>query len=305
MRQKVVIITGLTASGKSGLALDIARRYNGEIISCDSVQVYIGLDIGSAKEPEKNRKEIKHHLIDIIEPDKNFNVGDFVEQAKNALISCIERGKLPIFCGGTGLYLKALMEGYSLGSKSNDEFRKHYQTLAEKNGKKAVWDELFKRDKALAEKVHFNNLNRVIRYLEMATFGMPERVESILKNFDVLCVGINEEKEKIYPIINKRVDAMLLSGLESEVRGLIKKGLNSKNQSMNSIGYKEMYDYIMGEIDYITCVDLIKQHTRNYAKRQLTFMKTMKNIKLLNLNDAKKEIEKFLETNGGHNDIKG
>lgn len=295
MKQKIVIITGLTASGKSGLAMEIAKKYNGEIISCDSVQVYIGLDIGSAKESLENRGIIRHHLIDILEPSESFNVGEFVERASDALKDCLSRGRLPIFCGGTGLYLKALIEGYSLGSKAESTFREYWQDIAKKQGKKAVWDALYNKDKELAEKVHFNNLNRVIRYLEMATFGMPEKAPSILKDFDVLCVGINLEKEKIYPLINDRVDDMIKSGLEGEVRSLMAKNLTPENSSMNTIGYREMFSYLSGEIGYEECIELIKQHTRNYAKRQLTFMKTIKDIKIVNLNEAKNLIENFLD----------
>lgn len=294
MKQKIVIITGLTASGKSGLAMEIAKNYNGEIISCDSVQVYIGLDIGSAKESLENRRLIRHHLIDILEPSETFNVGEFIERASNALKDCLSRGRLPIFCGGTGLYLKALIEGYSLGSKADPSFREYWQEIAQKQGKKAVWDALYNKDKELAEKVHFNNLNRVIRYLEMTTFGKPDISPSILNDFDVLCVGINLEKDKIYPVINDRVDDMIKSGLENEVKSLMAKNLTLKNSSMNTIGYREMFSYLNGEIGYEECIELIKQHTRNYAKRQLAFMKTIKDIKIVNLHEAKELIENFL-----------
>ncbi len=292
---KVVIITGLTASGKSGLAMEIATKYNGEIISCDSVQVYRGLDIGSAKESAENRSKIKHHLIDIVDPDTNYNVGMFLLDTQNAINDCLSRGKLPILCGGTMMYIKALLEGYTLGEKSNEDFRKKWQEYAQKCGKLAVWEELNKLDNNLASKVHFNNLNRVIRYLEFATFGEPQRTESILKDYQICAVGINEEKFSLYPKINARVDQMIEMGLQKEVQTLIDKGYNLSNNALNTIGYKEMYDYLTNKTDLLTCIDLIKQHTRNYAKRQLTFMKTMSQLNIVDKVEAKNIIEKFLK----------
>lgn len=292
---KVVIITGLTASGKSGLAMEIATKYNGEIISCDSVQVYRGLDIGSAKESAENRAKIKHHLIDIVDPDTNYNVGMFLLDTQNAINDCIKRKKLPILCGGTMMYIKALLEGYTLGEKSHDEFRKKWQDYAQKCGKLAVWQELDKLDNNLASKVHFNNLNRVVRYLEFATFGKPEKAQSILKDYQVCAVGINEEKLSLYPKINARVDQMIDMGLQKEVQTLIDKGLNTNNNALNTIGYKEMFDFLTNKTDLTTCIDLIKQHTRNYAKRQLTFMKTMDQLNIVDKLEAKNIIEKFLK----------
>lgn len=292
---KIVIITGLTASGKSGLAMELAQKYNGEIISCDSVQVYRGLDIGSAKESAENRAKIKHHLIDIVDPDTNYNVGMFLDDAQNAIVDCLNRKKLPILCGGTMMYIKALLEGYTLGEKSNEEFRAKWQEYAQKCGKLAVWQELNKLDSKLASKVHFNNLNRVIRYLEFATFGVPEKTVSILKDYQVCAVGINEDKASIYPKINARVDEMIDMGLQAEVKTLIDKGYNLNHNALNTIGYKEMYDFLVGKTDLTTCIDLIKQHTRNYAKRQLTFMKTMHNLNILDKAEAKNLVEEFLK----------
>lgn len=292
---KIVIITGLTASGKSGLAMELAQKYNGEIISCDSVQVYRGLDIGSAKESAENRAKIRHHLIDIVDPDTNYNVGMFLDDAQNAIVDCLNRKKLPILCGGTMMYIKALLEGYTLGEKSNEEFRAKWQEYAQRCGKLAVWQELNKLDSKLASKVHFNNLNRVIRYLEFATFGVPEKTVSILKDYQVCAVGINEDKASIYPKINARVDQMIDMGLQAEVKTLIDKGYNLNHNALNTIGYKEMYDFLVGKTDLTTCIDLIKQHTRNYAKRQLTFMKTMHNLNILDIAEAKNLVEEFLK----------
>lgn len=294
--EKVIIITGLTASGKSGLALKLAQKFNGEIISCDSVQVYKGLDIGSAKESVENRQKIKHYLIDIVEPTVNYNVAMFVLDAQKAIDECIKKGKIPFIVGGTMMYIKALMEGYTLGGEANIEFRNKWQQYAQNFGKIAVWEELNKLNPQLAQKVHYNNLNRVIRYLELAIFGEPQKTKSILQGFDVLAVGIDENKQSIYEKINNRVDKMIDSGLEQEVNNLIKAGLTLDNNSINTIGYREMFEYLTGKTDYTTCVELIKQHTRNYAKRQLTFMKTIQNLNIVSISQAEALITDFLST---------
>lgn len=294
--RKIVIITGLTASGKSGLAIDIARKHNGEIISADSVQIYRGLNIGSAKESEQTMAEIPHHLINIKNFDETYNVGEFVEDCKNAIEDIFSRGKLPIVVGGTGLYIKALMEGYSLGgAKGSSEFREKYQKLARESGNLTVWEELNRINPEKAKTVHFNNLKRVIRYLEIETFGEESaKTESILKDYDICAVGIVADREEIYSKINLRVDQMMEEGLKAEVKALIDAGATRETQSTTSIGYREWFDYFDGLIDEKKTIDLIKQHTRNYCKRQLTFLKTIPNLKLVENHEAKKLIEGFL-----------
>jgi len=292
--KKIVIITGLTASGKSGLAVEIAKKFNGEIISCDSVQVYKGLDIGSAKVTKKEQQEVKHHLIDIKNPTEEYNVGNFVEDCKNAIFDILNRNKLPIIVGGTAMYVKALIEGYTLGSVKNEEYRKTLEKLAISQGKIKVWEMLNEIDPQLASTVHCNNLNRVIRYLEMKKFGEPKKEKSILEDFLVCSVGITGEREFIYSKINQRVDQMIKEGLIEEVKGLLNRGIDLKYNSMNTIGYKEICDYINNITSLERAVELIKQHTRNYAKRQLTFLKTIKGLEILNIEQAREKIIKFL-----------
>jgi len=295
---KIVIITGLTASGKSNFSIEIAKRYNGEIISADSVQIYKGLDIGSAKESKETMSSVSHHLIDIKNPDETYNVGEFVEDCKQAIKNITSRNKLPIIVGGTGLYIKTLLEGYSLGdSTANIEFREKYQKLAEIKGNEHVWNILNEINPDKAKTVHFNNLKRVIRYLEIElnpNATVPKITKSILEGFNVIAVGIVEDREAIYNKINKRVDKMIDNGLENEVISLVNQGITKSNQSVTSIGYKEWFDYFDGNQTKEKTIDLIKQHTRNYCKRQLTFLKTIKNLELLNLNQAKEKIEEFL-----------
>ena len=294
--QKIVIITGFTGSGKSGLAVDIAKRFNGEIISCDSVQVYRGLDIGSAKVTEQEMDGIKHHLIDIVEPFENYSVGQFVLDAKKCIDDIVSRNKLPILVGGTGLYIKSLLQGYDFSATNrNDDFRTQYTKLAQINGNEYVWNELNKIAPDKAQTVHPNNLKRVIRYLEIAKSGnTSSTTESILKGYNTLNIGIIGDRQVIYDKINKRVDIMLKDGLKQEVQGLIDRGLTLDNNCMVSIGYREMYQHLTGQISYDECVELIKQHTRNYCKRQLTFMKTMPELELLDINQARQKIEEFL-----------
>ena len=295
MKQKIVIITGLTGSGKSGLAVETAKNFNGEIISADSVQVYRGLNIGSAKVDKNTLNVVKHYLIDIKNFNENYNVGEFVADCQNAIKTIVSHKKIPIIVGGTGLYIKALLEGFSLGNaNSHEDFRQAKQALVQEKGAQFVWDELNKINPTLANSVHPNNIKRVIRYLEIETFGKMEKSVSILKDFDVLALAIVDERENIYEKINARVDKMLNLGLEKEVKNLINAGATREMQSMQAIGYKEWFDYFTGKNDLATTVNLIKQHTRNYCKRQLTFLKTIKNIEFCNLAQAKTKIKEFL-----------
>lgn len=296
---KVVIITGFTGSGKSGLAVEIAKQFNGEVISCDSVQIYKRLDIGSAKITPEEMQGIKHHLIDIIEPTQEYSVGQFVNDCDKAIKDIISRGKTPILVGGTGLYIKALMQGYDFsGTDKHSDFRQQQYDLADKYDNEYVWNQLNKLAPDKAKSVHMNNLKRVIRYLEIETFGKEEKsTYSVLSDYDTLAVGIVVDREVIYDKINKRVDIMIEQGLEDEVKRLLNLGLGLDNNCLNTIGYREMVQYLTGEIEYGKCVELIKQHTRNYCKRQLTFMKTIPNLILLNKEQAEQKIKEFLNDN--------
>ncbi len=293
---KVVIITGLTGSGKSGLAIKIAKELNGEIISADSVQIYKGLDIGSAKEDKATMDKIPHHLIDIKEFNETYNVGEFILDTEKALKSIISRGKTPIIVGGTGMYVKALIEGFSLGgTNANPILRDTYQKLAQNEGNIAVWNVLNSMNSELAKTVHPNNLKRVIRYIEIETNQETlTKTDSILKDYDVLSVGIVADREQIYQKINERVDKMIDLGLENEIKNLINLGATRDMQAFHSIGYQEWFDYFEGKTDKQTTIDLIKQHTRNYCKRQLTFLKTIKQLDLCDLSQAEEKIRSFL-----------
>ncbi len=293
--KKIVIITGFTGTGKTDLAVKIAKEYNGEVISADSVQIYRQLNIGSAKVTEEEKQGIPHHLIDIKDFTDSYNVGEFVQDCMNCVNDIVARKKLPIICGGTGLYIKALLEGYTLGSSADQDFRQKYTQLAEEKGSQYVWNLLNTIAPNKAKAVHPNNIKRVIRYLELATNNVEvEKSESPLKDFEVCCVGLVADRQEIYAKLNKRVDIMLDAGLEQEVRNLIKLGATADMQAFNSIDYREWFDYFAGKQTKEKTIELIKQHNRNYCKRQLTFLKTIDGIKLLNKQDAEKEIRGFL-----------
>ena len=293
---KIVIITGFTGSGKSGLAVEIAKKYNGEIISCDSVQIYKGLDIGSAKITKQEMQGIKHHLIDILEPTQDYSVGQFVKDCEQAINQIISQNKTPILVGGTGLYIKALLQGYDFNSTDkNDEFRNQQLEYAKQYGNDYVWQKLNKLNPDKAQTVHPNNLKRVIRYLEIEIFGKVENTTpSVLSNHNTLSIGIIADRKIIYDKINKRVNIMLEQGLQHEVENLLSAGITLNHNSLNTIGYREMAQFLKGDITYDKSVELIKQHTRNYCKRQLTFMKTISELRLLEIDKAKEVIEEFL-----------
>ena len=293
--KKLVVITGLTGTGKSDLAIEIAKQFNGEIISADSVQIYRQLNIGSAKVTKAEMQGIEHHLIDIKDFNETYNVGQFVHDCMEAVQQITDKGKLPIICGGTGLYIKALLEGYTLGECANIAFRQKYEQLAQEKGNQYVWQCLNDIAPEKAKAVHYNNIKRVIRYLELATNNVEvERVESPVADFDVLCVGIVADREEIYAKLNKRVDIMLKSGLEDEINSLISQGATRDMQAFNSIDYKEWFDYFDGKQTKDKTIELIKQHNRNYCKRQLTFLKTIKGIELVSKLDAETKIKRFL-----------
>ncbi len=298
MMNNLIIITGLTASGKSNLALEIAKNFNGEIISADSVQIYRGLDIGSAKATIEERSIVKHHLIDIKRVNETYNAGEFVKDCKKAIEEIISRKKLPIIVGGTALYIKALLNGYTFTEQPADSgFRLKYQNLAKDFGNDYVYNLLVEKNPIKAQSVHPNNLKRVIRYLEIEEQGeIPSfNQDKFISNYNVCAVGIIEDRESIYEKINARVDKMISLGLKAEVKHLIENGATKTLQSMNSIGYKEWFDYFEGKKTLIDTIELIKQHSRNYCKRQLTFLKTIEQLDLCDINTAKNKIYNFLK----------
>lgn len=298
MKTQVLFILGPTAVGKTAVSVEIAKLFDGEIISCDSVQIFRGLDVGSAKVTEEEKQGLPHHLIDIKEPTETFTSFQFVEEMKKKITEITSRGKLPIVVGGTSLYVKSLILNYNFGGVGVDEeFRDKLNKLLEEKGLESLYERLSSEDKTLAENIDRHNPQRVIRALEISHFkGEKKTSES---EIDALVFALTLDRKTLYERINKRVDIMLKNGLIEEVKSLKDAGVTRDCQSMKAIGYKEVYAYLDGEISYDEMAELIKKHSRNYAKRQLTFLRGMDNVNYIdveNLNDAIKEISKKVKT---------
>ncbi len=276
---KLLIICGPTASGKSDLALRLAHELDAEIVNADSMQVYRGLDIGTAKPTLEQRAEIPHHLIDVVAPDESFSAADFAGAADAAIREITARGKRVIVAGGTGLYIRALLKGLVDSPGGGGEIRAALQEEAARIGNLAMLEKLRKVDPELAAGLHPNNLVRIIRALEVLQLtGIPlsryqkEHAFSE-RRYDSLQIGIQIERAELYRRIDKRVDRMLSDGLLEEVSGLLAAGFKRELKSMRSIGYKESAAYLQGELSLEETATLIKRDTRHYAKRQLTWFK--------------------------------
>lgn len=291
---KVVFILGPTGVGKTKMSISLAKKFDGEIISADSVQVFKGLNIGSAKITKNEMQGVKHYAIDILEPDEEFSVFDFVQYTKQKIEEISARGKLPIIVGGTGLYVKALTQGYDFGGTNPDKnLRKKLEKIAQEKGNDHLFELLKEKNPAMAEKTDSHNTVRLIRALEIALGGGEKSKNDV--NFEFFLVALTRNREKLYEIINDRVDKMLKDGLVEEVEQLKKHGLSEKYQSMRAIGYKEVLAFLNGEYDRERMVELLKQHSRNFAKRQMTFLRGMNDVHYVdveNFEEAEKKLTK-------------
>lgn len=285
MKEKLVVILGPTATGKSHCAIEVAKKFHGEIISGDSMLVYQNMDIGTAKPTKEELEAVPHHLVNILPPDAAFSVVDFKEQAVKLIKEINNRGHLPILAGGTGLYIKALLEDYTFNNAQEDNaLRQKLELEAKEQGADVLYSRLCQLAPIEAKRIHPNNTRRVIRALESALQGESvNQIKAEEMPYDALVIGLNMERQSLYERINKRVDKMLADGLEQEVRMLLAHGISTECQSMQSIGYRQMVWYINGNMAYETAVDKLKQATRNFAKRQLTWYKKMPYIKWLEL----------------------
>ncbi len=282
---KIVCVVGPTASGKTSFSIEYAKKNNGEIISCDSMQIYKYMDIGTAKATKEEREAVPHHMLDFVDPNTDFSVADFVEGARKCIQDISKRGKLPILCGGTGLYIDSIINNLEFSEeKRDDEYRVYLQEMAEEKGNEAVHDLLKELDPVEAEKVHYNNVKRVIRALEICkTTGMTKtEADKLAKRdslYDAEIFGMSMDREKLYDRINRRVDIMMEEGLLDEVKRLLSMGIRRNSTAMQAIGYKELIEYLDGECDLSSAIDKIKQESRRYAKRQLTWFRRNKDIK--------------------------
>lgn len=301
-KNKMLVIGGPTAVGKTELSINLAKKLNGEIISADSMQIYKMMDIGSAKVMEDEREGIEHHLIDIINPDVNFSASDYKEYALNATNQILSKNKLPIVVGGTGFYINALTCNMNFSETEKDEeYRKYLEDLADSNGNDYIHEMLKDIDIVSYQNIHMNNRKRVIRALEVykmtkKPFSSYNIGEDLYKSdFDVHYFVLTTDREKLYNRINKRVDIMIEKGLVEECKSLKNLGYTSSMQSMQGIGYKEILYYLDGNISLEEAVNMIKQGSRNYAKRQLTWFRKDPRVKFLDkdkLTDS--EIEKII-----------
>ena len=280
MKQKLLVLGGPTAVGKTELSIKLASELNGEIISADSMQIYKYMDIGSAKVTEEEMDGVKHHLIDVIEPDVPFSVADFKEYGDKAIKEIISQNKFPSIAGGTGLYINSLTCNMTFTeAEKDDEYRLELEKLCEEKGNDYVHEMLKDIDPVSYREIHANNRKRVIRALEVykltgKPFSSYNAGEDFYKSdYDVYYYVLTMNREKLYERINKRVDIMMENGLLDECIKLKEMGYTSHMQSMQGIGYKEILYYLEGKISLEDAVNMIKQGSRNYAKRQLTWFR--------------------------------
>jgi tRNA dimethylallyltransferase len=296
--KKSIIICGPTASGKTALSVLLAKKLNTDVVSADSLYIYKGLDIGTAKPTKEEMQGVTHHLIDVCSPFDNFSVSDYESLASKVVDDLLLSDKTPIICGGTGFYINSLIFDLSYGKVAeNPDIRQKYNDLALEKGNGAVHDVLKKIDPKSAEDIHQNNLKRVIRAIEIYEVSGKRKSEIDDGNNvkrDYLAYTINFDREVLYNRIEKRVDIMLKDGLIEEVEGLIKLGLDKNSQCMQGIGYKEVLEYLDGEIDYNSLREKLILNTRHYAKRQETFFKRMPNLKYLKPDEPNKLIDIIL-----------
>lgn len=303
--QKVIVICGPTASGKTGLSIELAKKIDGEVVSCDSMQIYKDMTIGTAKPTEEEMQGIKHYLIDCVSPDTRYSVADYKRDAIKAIEEIASKGKVPIVVGGTGLYLESLVRGIDYSEIEVDEaYREELNKLEQEKGLNELYETARKIDETAASKISPNDKKRICRILEIYHSTGKTKTElekESRKNgvqYDYVLFGINMDREKLYERINKRVDIMLEQGLIEEVRNLINK-YSEFPTALQGLGYKEVVEYFDGVTTKEEMIEKIKQETRRYAKRQITWFKRYDELTWLNgLDDPQKNIDIILEKSG-------
>lgn len=297
--KEIIAVAGPTASGKSALALAICEKYGGELVSVDSMQVYRGMDIGTAKPDESERARVPHHMIDICSPEEAFSAADFAARAHEAIAEIKSRGALPVLCGGTGLYMDTVTDRLPFSeSESNPELREELRRIAEERGAHELWLMLEKLDPQAASGIHENNIKRVIRAIEICKSGMTKtesdaKAKAAANPYDSLIIALGvRDREVLYDRINRRVDKMLEMGLAEETRRLYESGCLAANTTAAcAIGYKELLPWIRGERPLDECADELKRATRRYAKRQLTWFSASERANRFYIDDYADENE--------------
>ncbi len=298
----LIVVAGPTASGKTGLAIEIANYVGGEIVSADSMQIYKYMDIGSAKPTKEEQSQAVHHLIDFVEPDEEFSVAEYTEKAHEVIANINSRGKIAVMVGGTGLYINSVVNDVTFGEMDTDyELREELQKLAVEKGSEHLLSMLAEFDEVSAKRLHPNNLRRIIRAIEFyKVTGKPisehqEETRQVESRYNPLMFLIDWDREVLYDRINRRVDIMLEEGLLDEVKHLMDMGYTQDLNSMKGIGYKEVMDYFDGKMSLDETIELIKQSSRRYAKRQLTWFRRDDRIHYVSSNNPFEEAKKIID----------
>ena len=301
MKQKLVVVAGPTASGKTRLAIEIAKRFNGEIVGADSMQIYKYMNIGTAKPTAEERTEVPHHMIDFLEPDAPYSVAEYTEDAHKVIAEIASRGKLPVMCGGTGLYINSVVDDVTFGDFETDyALREELQKIAEAEGTQKLLDMLAEFDPESAKRLHPNNLRRIIRAIEFykvtgTTISAHQKMTKERESrYEPIMLSIAWDRQELYDRINKRVDIMLDEGLFDEVRDMTERGYTKQLNSMQGIAYKEVMDCMNGLMTCEEAVELIKQSSRRYAKRQLTWFRRDARINWVSAENAVEEAIKLV-----------
>ena len=297
MMNKIIAIAGPTAVGKTKFAIEIAKEFNGEIVSCDSMQLYKYMNIGSAKPTPDEMSQIKHHLVDFLDPREEFSVAQYQKLAKQAIKDILSAGKLPVISGGTGLYLNSLLYEMDFSAAPQDlSYRNSLAEIAEKEGSLALHNILADKDKAAAASIHPNNTKKIIRALERLKEGEGtvrpfNSISEPVKDYDTILIGLTRDRAELYDRINTRVDILMEQGLADEVRGLMKIGLTPEHISMKGIGYKEIMDHFLGKYSLEEAVNIVKKNTRHYAKKQLTWFRRYDKMNWYNISEYDGDID--------------
>ncbi len=279
-KPQLIVIGGATASGKSALAVELCKRLNGEVVSCDSMQIYRRMDIGTAKPTREEMQGITHHMIDVVEPECDYDVSTYMTEADGCIRDILARGKLPVLCGGTGLYIDALIKGLTFSSDSDEDLREELRRIAlTEAGRHELHERLKSIDPDSAARLHENDIRRVIRSIEIYEVTGKTQTEHMKEDseretaYDARCYAFDWDREPLYDRINRRVDVMFRNGLADEVKALLDSGVPMNCTSMQALGYKETAMYVKGFCSREDTAEAIKTGSRHYAKRQLTWLR--------------------------------
>lgn len=292
MSNKIIVIVGPTAVGKTYVSVELAKKLNTEIVSADSMQIYKEMDIGTAKITDSEMQGIKHHMLDIVYPNESFSVSDFKSKSEEIIDNILVNNHIPIIVGGSGLYVNSIIYDLDFGNaKSNEKIRDYYIYYHKEHGEDALYEKLQKIDPVAAEKIHKNNVKRVIRALEVYDITgtrfseLNTDIRKPSNKYECILVGLSMDRKILYERINYRVDKMVSEGLIEEVKSLLNKGYSRELVSMQGIGYKEIVEYLDGNLSLEDAINLLKRNTRRFAKRQYTWFLKDENVKWFDIKD--------------------